>query len=394
MITPTEPSVESGQSQCAQPVWVFAEERSGSTWLTDTLALRLRRRHRYLEMDQEAVPDLEWAWRVRDNPYSYSALDAVFQTHRFAVLASLPGKPIVLRTTRRDSFEHILSYFFLESTRQRYPEFWRLPHLFADTDPAYFRHIVDSSRGLTVTRPEVEAWFDKKRARDALWRQHAAAYDSQTVYYEDLAQGVAIRSLNAHLSFASSSGVRKLPYDKYALFPNLEQIRAWVSECAGGPEPLRGTVPSPPIPVISVPNARAMQRAPFGANATRPRTAGPLVGIARTRPGAAPGGPGNPPIQARRRVPIPPHGIPRPPVQRGGPASTLPPPLPPAHEAPPPAVAATSPPFAFSHPAGDSLAAATTMTAAPQPAGPTATQTVLQDSPGFKMFQETRIIEI
>ncbi len=59
-----------------------------------------------------------------------------------------------------------------------------------------------------------------------------------------------------------------------------------------------------------------------------------------------------------------------------------------------PVVPGTGPLSSLTHPAGESLAAATRMTAAPQPAGPTATQKVLHDTPEFKMFQETHIVEI
>jgi hypothetical protein len=38
--------------------------------------------------------------------------------------------------------------------------------------------------------------------------------------------------------------------------------------------------------------------------------------------------------------------------------------------------------------------AATNMTPLPQPTGPTATQTVLDDLPDFKMYKETVVVEI
>jgi hypothetical protein len=38
--------------------------------------------------------------------------------------------------------------------------------------------------------------------------------------------------------------------------------------------------------------------------------------------------------------------------------------------------------------------AATNMTPLPQPNGPTATQTVLDDLPDFKMYKETVVVEI
>jgi hypothetical protein len=37
---------------------------------------------------------------------------------------------------------------------------------------------------------------------------------------------------------------------------------------------------------------------------------------------------------------------------------------------------------------------ATNMTPLPQPPGPTATQTVLEDYPGFKMYKELAVVEV
>ena len=226
----TSTDVQRPDAKIARPIWVFAEERSGSTWLTDTLCLLLNRRHAYIEMDREEIDDDGWAAIVGHDPVAYSAADCVFQTHRFAILKSVCGAPMLLRTTRRNRLEHVLSALFLDRIRQATPEFWRFPHVFRSRGTAAFQHVVRRASGSTVEQHEIETHFAKMRSRDALWNEYSKAHDAQTIFYEDLFLGVQVPALRLSLSFSMPSDYIKLPYDKRSVFSNYEQIVEWVGE--------------------------------------------------------------------------------------------------------------------------------------------------------------------
>jgi hypothetical protein len=167
---------------------------------------------------------------VGDDPVAYCATDCVFQTHRFAILKSVCGAPMLLRTTRRNHLEHVLSALFLDRIRQTTPEFWRFPHVFRSRGTAAFQHVVRRASGSTVEQHEIETHFAKKRSRDALWNEYSKAHDAQTIFYEDLFQNVQVPALRLSLSFSVTSDYVKLPYDKRSLFTNYEQIVEWVGE--------------------------------------------------------------------------------------------------------------------------------------------------------------------
>jgi hypothetical protein len=213
-----------------RPLWVFAEERSGSSWLTDTLCILLHRNPEYVEMDNEEIDDEEWSATVARDPVKYSDVRCIFQTHRFAILKTVPGAPVLLRTTRREQLEQVLSVLFLDRIKRTSPEFWRLPHVFRSRGPARFRQVVESTAGDTVQEHEIEAYFERKRSRDALWNQYAQRHDTQTIFYEDLFHGVAVPVLGLWLNFPGPSQYVKLPYDKRVLFSNYEQIVEWVQK--------------------------------------------------------------------------------------------------------------------------------------------------------------------
>jgi hypothetical protein len=211
-----------------RPIWVFAEERSGSSWLTEVLCTRLSRQYAYVELDREEIPDEEWARRVAGDPEAYSDPANVYQTHRFAILKSLANQPFVIRTTRRNRLEQVLSSLFLDRTRQTAPDFWRLPHVLGFQGPSEFLDVLGRTVGTYVDESEIAAYFAKKAARDELWRECSPRHDARTIFYEDLVEGVDIPQLDLRLCFSTPSVYQKLPYDKRTLFANYDQIARWV----------------------------------------------------------------------------------------------------------------------------------------------------------------------
>lgn len=188
-------------------IWVFAEERSGSTWLCAELANKLNKPFVYLD--------------------SYHVcLGAIHQTHNFEVLQKgIDG--IILRTTRKDSIEHMLSYIFLARMKVLNPEWWEFPHVWKDSIEAEitFKKIIDELN-IEITENEVKDYIDLKKQRDKLW--DAYSKPKQTIFYEDLHNGVDIPELNlSGITFRTGGKFKKLLWDKRSVIRNSDQASIW-----------------------------------------------------------------------------------------------------------------------------------------------------------------------
>lgn len=215
-------------------IWVFAEERSGSTWFSTTLTLKFGLRYRYVEEDREEIPDDEWAKIVDERPYDYPS-GVVYQTHRFQILSSLHRleSPTVFRTTRRDILKQFVSYIFMERVKEEHPEWWKLPHLYKEPRSSFeiradkFLGMVGEYDGITISKKEADNYLQKKAIRDSLWNQYTGI---QTIYYEDLCSGVDIPALGlSGFGFESGGIFAKLPYKPESLIKNLDNVRGWLS---------------------------------------------------------------------------------------------------------------------------------------------------------------------
>lgn len=197
-----QPSMESRSG--SRNVWVFAEERSGSSWLSRELAVRLGKQ--YWGVDEFEV-----------NP------NWVHQTHEFEFLERIDD--FVIRTTRRNKYEHFLSYkFFIERQKQG----WKHPHISHPPGVERFQKMLELPP-ITVSKEDVEQWLAMNRERKRQWANYK--YPKQTIYYEDLFEGVSIPELKIDLiSFKQGGQLQKLPYNKEEHFTNAEQVREWLSE--------------------------------------------------------------------------------------------------------------------------------------------------------------------
>lgn len=212
-------------------VIVFAEERSGSTWLCDAIANKLNRRHAYIEMDNEHTSDDAWEDIIRNNPNEYSNSNLVFQTHRYTILkaCNVLNDPILLRTTRSNVYDQVLSYFFMERTKTTFPAFWRLPHNCVTGDIGNnYDEVMTSNYNIVVSQNEVDDYMIKRKQRHSLWNKYSGDFPNQTIVYEDLYAGVDIPSLNLTLDFTLPSDYGKLTYDKAKYFANANEIMDWV----------------------------------------------------------------------------------------------------------------------------------------------------------------------
>lgn len=218
-------------------VWIFAEERSGSTWLATTLAAMGHVDYVYVEEDREHLSDDRWAEIVREE-WGYYNRPRVYHTHRFAILNTLVAKrsdAVLLRCSRNDSLEHFISWVFLRRTQTTHPDWWRSPHLTRHPPAtmgvrrAYFDRLLTDVGEIIVRREEFEAFTDMRLIRSLMW--FLTVSNRQTIYYEDLQAGVAINDLGIdRIGFDMPGLIAKLPYDKRALVANYEEVQGWFSQ--------------------------------------------------------------------------------------------------------------------------------------------------------------------
>ncbi len=183
-------------------IYVVAEERTGSTWLTDQLATQLGRNVAYIENSTTDSVNKQRLQIIESDPKKYLAKNKVFQTHLFPVIEVLERfdqEILILRTARKDVLEQMLSYFIL-----------------AKGPFSYARNI---------SKEEVQAYLDNRRFRNELFAQSELL--KQVIYYEDLFEGVFIPALSLSVNFSQSSRFKKNDTENSKYFSNYEQIAEW-----------------------------------------------------------------------------------------------------------------------------------------------------------------------
>jgi hypothetical protein len=203
-------------------IYVLAEERSGSVWLANQIAKQLGRTHAYIETSTDEDININRLNAIMDSPIRYSDPNKVYHTHLFPILNlmdRLTEEPLVIRTSRKNTFEQLLSYYMVKNALESQPEWARV----WPTDR------IDnwlSGNQITLTLGEVNAFLQLKKKRNHLWDNYNSD-TKQTIYYEDLYEGVKVPALNLTFSFDQSSTVEKTHYIKADHFKNYKEIKEW-----------------------------------------------------------------------------------------------------------------------------------------------------------------------
>jgi len=190
-------------------VWVFAEERTGSSWLSLEISKRLNLKYGYVES-------------------LISTYDTVIHTHNFQLLKD-DIKDIVICTTRKNVFEHMLSYIFLYRTKITNPEFYNDPHIYyGNFKMSYdFQKMIEHMK-IEIDKKEILDFINLKKERIQLLNEYKPNY---IIYYEDLYKGISIPELGLNnIKFSDGGIMEKLPYDKRKIFVNWQQAENWLKE--------------------------------------------------------------------------------------------------------------------------------------------------------------------
>lgn len=198
-------------------LYVLAEERSGSTWVANQLASQLNRTHAYIEINANEAVNQRRLEIIKANPAKYSDERKVYHTHLFQALPILdkfPIQPFLIRTSRRNALDQLLSYFLLKKAMERTSPVDRAL-------PTYNVENVIGAGEIELTQPEIHAYLAKNQEREQLW--HSCSAVKQTIYYEELFAGVQIPKLGLTLKFDQVSPVEQTTYEKAKFFKNYRE---------------------------------------------------------------------------------------------------------------------------------------------------------------------------
>jgi hypothetical protein len=209
-------------------VWIFREQRSGSTAFTSLIADRLNRIDRFVGRYPD---DIETIKNISD-PENY-----VFSSHSYDFIEIMNSfsKPVVLiRCARRDKIERCISWLIARyKTKKINPEatVWNITR---HSDLSAYKNFVTNSEPTTFTKKEVYNYLQYHAEMNQYWENNATLHQNCTVFYEDLCTdaGVDLPMLGlTSVSIATEeSSTIKLPDYKKQLCLNYDMVARWVTE--------------------------------------------------------------------------------------------------------------------------------------------------------------------
>lgn len=209
-------------------IWIYREMRSGSTALSQEIATRLQRKHILVNSDNK----LNFLLRL-PNPQ-----DFVFSTHDFSILERMQEystKPMLIRSTRRNKTEQILSYIFLKWKNKSLPPDKQFQNI---TDPDQdTTKIFSGMSPRNISHTEVLNALYHYNNNRILWNNYAPNFFNRVVHYEDLCSpGVSMPEINIDsIRVDDSSVTKKIPPYKEKLFLNISEIEGWVEDFMSSP---------------------------------------------------------------------------------------------------------------------------------------------------------------
>lgn len=193
-------------------IWVYREMRSGGSWLCNFLSHNLQKRHIFLEHHSQI------SLKIKPNP-SHSKY--IFSTHKLEYFAPVLDydNPIIIKCSRRNNFEQMLSEFFLSLTERA------VSNIISDDDFVKFQTMTNQ-RISRVTKEDVKIYKDRKNQELALFESFVQGLEVRTIYYEDFFDGTKIPDIDLLIKF-DETVTKKLPDYKQSVFVNYEEIKEW-----------------------------------------------------------------------------------------------------------------------------------------------------------------------
>jgi hypothetical protein len=208
-------------------VWIFREQRSGSTAFTNLVTTRLNRVDKFVNYPK----DIEMIKNI-PNPEDY-----VFSTHfyNFIDIMDVFDKPVTLiRCARRDRVERCLSYLLgkhraMLIMNKNNP--WNILRHDSISDYNYF---VDALKPMVIPKKEIYDYLQRCTEMNQYWEENAVRYQNCTVFYEDLCTDIGVDLPMIGLTSVSILGTEsvsiKLPPYKNELCINYDMVTHWIKE--------------------------------------------------------------------------------------------------------------------------------------------------------------------
>ena len=204
-------------------VWVFREERSGSTWFTSKLCHHLNRQFYFFDGYQAHKNFKDREEYFLNRKQENEDYDRVLNTHNFFAMKSLGNydNPVILRITRKDKVEQIISLYMTSMINlhniHNNAELAKLPKL--------DKFIIPINK--------IEDYVNQFVSYEEHWQKYSLKYERVTVYYENLLDSYSSPLLNISnwsMKNLNDSPTLKLPYDKKTLVLNYNQIELYIKK--------------------------------------------------------------------------------------------------------------------------------------------------------------------
>lgn len=186
--------------------------RSGSTWLCTFLCNHLNKKHIFLDIHSRIYKHVKPSERHGRYLFSSHSVESILPARDY-------DDPIIIRCTRRDSFEQMLSEFFFGLT------YAAVPNIFTEQHEQKFNSYLANQRISSATEDDIKKWVTTYQTKLAEWNEVSKDLNVQTVYYEDFFEGTTIEGIDLLIKFDSTT--KKLPDYKKTVFVNYDQIREW-----------------------------------------------------------------------------------------------------------------------------------------------------------------------
>jgi hypothetical protein len=209
-------------------IWIFREQRSGSTAFANLVANRLNKIHKFVRYPQ----DIELVESIT-NPENY-----VFSTHfyNFMEIMNVFNHPIVLiRCARKNKVERCLSYLIGKHRAKKgliKKNIWNIMRI---DEQSEYTNFIDEMGTTVFSKKEIYNYLQYCTKMNQYWELYAPRYQNCTVFYEDLctAAGVDIPILGlSSINILNDETVTiKLPYSyKEKICLNYDMVTRWIEE--------------------------------------------------------------------------------------------------------------------------------------------------------------------
>lgn len=185
-------------------IWIFREERSGSTWFVRSLHNLLKRSGIFLDNSVGNAKYKEIYDYCNSTNQSTDLFKYILSTHNFKNLENLVDytNPIVFRVTRKNKTEQFISHYIMARTG--------IPNVYSHNEV----NNLPKLEPVTLYREQIYTYIDKMRDKENLWKQYTSDYENETVYYEDLLEFWESSIIPIKLSMQNISEPQKSPKDR------------------------------------------------------------------------------------------------------------------------------------------------------------------------------------